>query len=108
MRGGPAAAVVSELMSRRPSMDMCSVRGMGVAVIVRMSTLTRKLFEAFLVLDAEPLLFVDDQQAQVLEVDVVAEQPVRADEDIDLPSRARARMSLACLGGLEAVEDFDR
>ncbi len=32
----------------------------------------------------EALLFVDDQQPEVLELDVLGEQPVRADDDVDL------------------------
>ena len=37
-------AVVSELMSRRPSMLMCNVRGIGVADIVSTSTVFRICF----------------------------------------------------------------
>ncbi len=47
-------------------------------------------FEPLLVLDAEPLLLVDDQQAQVLEGHVAAEEPMRADQDIHLALRASA------------------
>ena len=36
-----SGGVASELISRRPNSDMCSVRGIGVAVIVRTSTSTR-------------------------------------------------------------------
>ena len=39
--------------------------------------------EPLLVLDAEPLLLVDDDQAQVLERDVLLDDPVRADQDVD-------------------------
>ena len=35
-------------------------------------------------IDAEPLLFVDDHQAQVVELDVLRRQAVRADDDVDL------------------------
>ena len=44
--------------------------------------------EPLLVLDAEPLLLVDDDQAEVLERDVLLDEPVRADQDVD---RARPR-----------------
>ena len=37
------------------------------------------LFKLFLVLDAEPLLLVDDDKAQVLEFHIAGQQPVRAD-----------------------------
>jgi hypothetical protein len=43
-----------------------------------------QLLEALLVADAEVLLLVDDQQAQVLEVHVLGEQRMGADHDIDL------------------------
>ena len=39
--------------------------------------------EPLLVLDAEPLLLVDDDQAQVLERDVLLHDPVGADQDVD-------------------------
>ena len=39
--------------------------------------------EPLLVLDAEPLLLVDDDQAQVLEGDVLLDDPVGADQDVD-------------------------
>ena len=58
-------------MSRTPSSDMCSVRGIGVAVSVSTSTVVPQRLEPLLHFDAEPLLFVDDHQAQVVELDVV-------------------------------------
>ena len=42
-----------------------------------------ELAQQLLLLDAEALLLVDDDQAEVLRADVAAEQPVRADEDVD-------------------------
>jgi hypothetical protein len=39
--------------------------------------------EELLVLDAETLLLVDDDQAQVLETDVGLDEPVGADDDVD-------------------------
>ena len=36
---------------------------------------------------AEAVLLVDDQQAEVLERDVLLQQAVRADDDVDLPVR---------------------
>ena len=47
-----------------------------------------QVLEPLLVLDAEPLLLVDDDQAEILEVHVLRNQPVRADDDVDF---ARAR-----------------
>ena len=46
-----------------------------------------QLLEPLLVLDAEALLLVDDDQAQVLELHVLRQQPVRADDDVDLAVR---------------------
>ena len=40
--------------------------------------------DLLLVLHAEPLLLVDDEQPEVLELDVVGEQPVRPDHHVDL------------------------
>ena len=37
--------------------------------------------------DAETLLFVDDQQTEILELNVFREQPVGADDDVDLAGR---------------------
>ena len=39
-------------------------------------------FQPFLVLDAEPLFLVDDDQAQVFEPHVFRDEPVRADDDV--------------------------
>ena len=49
-----------------PVSDSSSVRGIGVAVSVSTSTLARMLLDALLVLHAEALLLVDDEQAEVL------------------------------------------
>ena len=42
-----------------------------------------QLLDLFLVADAEVLLLVDDEQAEVLELDRLAEQRMRADHDVD-------------------------
>src|SRR5580658_1000381 len=42
-----------------------------------------ELLEALLVAHAEALLFIDDEQAEILELDVFREQAMGADEDID-------------------------
>ena len=55
-----------------PVSDISSVRGIGVAVSVSTSTFVRHLLDPLLVLHAEALLLVDDEQAEVLERDVVA------------------------------------
>ena len=95
-RAGPAAASSEAEMSRMPSSDMCSVRGIGVAVSVSTSTVCADCLQPLLVLDAEALLLVDDDQAEVLELHVLAEQPVRADDDVDLPLAQRRRATSFC------------
>ena len=42
------------------------------------------LLEALLVHHAEPLLFIDDDQAEIAEDDVLLQEPVRADDDVHL------------------------
>ena len=42
------------------------------------------LFQALFVRDAEALLFVDDQQAEIVKLYVFRKQPVRADDDVHL------------------------
>src|ERR1041384_2357368 len=48
------------------------------------SSIRAQALEPFLVRHAEVLLLVDDHQAEVLELDGLAEQRVGADHDIDL------------------------
>ena len=50
-----------------------------------------QLAQQLLLLDAEALLLVDDQQPEVLGADVAREQPVGADQDVDLALGERAR-----------------
>lgn len=52
-----------------------------------------QLLELLLVLDAEALLLVDDQQAQILKFHVLLEEAVGADEQIDAPCSSRRRVS---------------
>ena len=54
-----------------PTRLISSVRGIGVAVSVSTSTLVLQLLHRLLVLHAEALLLVDDEQAEVLEPDVL-------------------------------------
>ena len=71
-------------MSRRPASDICSVRGIGVARHGDHVDLELELAQQLLLLDAEALLLVDDQQAEVLRAHVAREQAVGADQDVDL------------------------
>ena len=56
---------------------------------------------------AEALLFVDDDQAEVLEL-TSFDQPMRADEDVELARRRSSAISLCFLLGVEAADHVDR
>ena len=69
--------------SRTPESASCKVRGIGVAVSVRTCTSARSCLSFSLCVDAEMLLLVDDEQAEVPEPDGLAEQRMGADDDVD-------------------------
>ena len=60
-----AGGVAMIEISRSPPIAICSVRGIGVAVSVSTSTCVRSFLIRSLWRDAEALLLVDDQQAEV-------------------------------------------
>src|SRR3954464_1435007 len=66
-----------------------------------------ELFEPFLVFDTEPVLFVNDDQSEVLELDVWAEQSVRSDDDVDLSFLDLDEDGGLLLRRLEAAEHRD-
>jgi hypothetical protein len=68
--------------SRTPVRASCRVRGIGVAESVRRDV-RAELLQPLLVLDAEVLLLVDDQEPEVAELDAFAEQRMGADHDVD-------------------------
>ena len=94
-------------MSRMPSSAMWSVRGIGVAVRVRTSTVGAQGLQPLLVLHAEALLLVHHDEAEVLEPHVLAEEPVRPDDDVHRPVgealRGSARFSRAACGSGRAA-----
>ena len=61
-------------------------------------------------LHAEALLLVDDEEAQVLEYDVVGEKAMRADHDVDATPRESHQQLLLFLRRPEATQspDVDR
>ena len=61
-----------------------------------------------LVAHAEALLLVHDQQAQVLELHILAEQAVGADDQVDAARGQPADDAILLRGGLEAREHRDR
>ena len=56
-----------------------------------------QLLQPLLVGDAEMLLLVDDQQAEVLELDALGQQRVGADHDVDRALLHAALVALASL-----------
>ena len=63
-----AGGVFSSVRSRMPVRLISSVRGIGVAVSVSTSTSVLSCLICSLWLDAEALLLVDHEQAEVLEL----------------------------------------
>src|SRR5262249_8051829 len=58
--------------------------------------------------DAEALLLVHDEEAEVLEPDVLGEEAVRADDDVERPLLQAPQDLLALLRRAEAREEVDR
>ena len=95
-------------MSRMPTSDMFSVRGIGVARHRQHVDLLPQLLDLLLVRDAEALLLVDDQQAEIAELDVLRQQPVRADDDVDLAGgEIRRAISFCSALRAEAADHVD-
>ena len=90
-----------------PTRLISSVRGIGVAVSVSTSTLVAQLLHRLLVLHAEALLLVDDEEAEVLELDVAGEQAVRPDHAVDLAGRQPVDDLARLARGEEAAEHLD-
>ena len=67
-----------------------------------------QLLQLLLLRHAEALLLVDDDEAEVLERDVLREDPVRPDDDVERPLGEPAHDLLLLLGGPEAGEEVDR
>ncbi len=64
------------------------------------------LFQAFFVGYAEALLFIDDQQAEILKFNVFGEEPVGADHDIHLAGFELFERLLLLLFGAETGSAF--
>ena len=94
-------------MSRTPASARFSVRGIGVRRQRQDVDLGAELLEPLLVRDAEALLLVDDDQAEVAELDVLRQQPVRADDEVDR-AVARARRAPAPARAAETNRDSSR
>ena len=88
------------LMSRTPESDICSVRGMGVAVSVSTSTCSRSSFICSLCCTPKRCSSSMTTSPRSFGATSRPEQAVRADEDVDLALRKPS--SAACLLGFGA------
>ena len=61
--------------------------------------LRSEVLEVLLMGDSEALLFIDDEEAELREIDILREQAMGADEDVD-PPLARVFDGLPRVGGL--------
>ena len=68
--------------SRSPYSVSASVRGIGVAVITRTSGCQSLVAKRRALQHAEPMLFVDDDEAQLLESHVALHQRMGADHQV--------------------------
>ena len=68
-----------------PVRAISRVRGMGLAVSVMHVDALGHAFHGLLVGHAEALLLVDDEETEFLELHVLGQQPVRADDHVDAP-----------------------
>ena len=68
------------------------MRGIGVAVITSTSGSLPMPLQHRALLDAEPVLLVDDDEAELRERRVAVEQRVRADDDVDVAASSPAAM----------------
>ena len=96
--------VAMTLMSRTPLSAICKVRGIGVAVSVSTCASALSRFKPLLVGDAEMLLLVHDDEAEVVERDGGAEQRMGADDDVDFAAGDAALDRGLLLGGHQARE----
>ena len=94
-------------MSRMPSSAMCSVRGIGRGGEGEDVDGGAEGLEPLLVLDAEALLLVDDDQAEILELHVLLHQAMGADEDVDGAGGGVLEDLADLASRAEAVDDLD-
>ena len=78
-------------MSRTPNSDMCSVRGIGVAVIVSTSTVARSALSRSLTSTPNRCSSSMINRPRFVKLHVGRRQPMRADDDVELPVGQPAR-----------------
>ena len=94
-------------MSRMPTSDMFSVRGIGVAVMVRTSTFLRICLMRSLWATPKRCSSSTTSKPEILEVDVLRQQAMRADDHVEPAGRQRFERFLDLLLGAEAADHFD-
>lgn len=67
----------------------------------------KQLLEFFLMFDAEALFFVDNGEAEIFELDVFGDDPMGADDDIDVPGFEGSDGFPDFFGRGETAEHFD-
>ena len=91
-------------MSRSPASDICSVRGIGVALIEITSTLSLSWRISSFCLTPKRCSSSTTSRPSVLRAHVAREQAVRADQDVDL-ALGEALDRVALLGGAAEAGD---
>ena len=101
----PGGSSSSTLTSRSPYTVIAAVRGIGVAVITSTSgTVAAGLLpQRGALLDAEPVLLVDDDDAEAVELDPLLDQRVGADDDVDRCRRPSPASTPPALGAAHPV-----
>ena len=95
------------LKSLMPERAWFSVRGMGVALSVKTSTSLRNWTSRSLWATPKALLFIHHRETQVLEANVLLQQPVGADHDIYVAGLEVRNHFLLFLGRTEAAENLN-
>ena len=65
------------------------------------------MLQRLLVAHAEAVFFIDDDETELLELQLFAEQLVGADEDVDAAVSGGIQRGFLLFGGLEARQHFD-
>ena len=103
----PSGGVVRFEMSRMPSSAMCSVRGIGVAESVRMSTRARIALRRSFCLTPKRCSSSTITRPRFAIETSLREQPVRAHDDVHRAVRQSGQRPLVLARGVEAGERSD-
>ena len=86
---------------------MLSVRGIGSGCQRQDVDFGAQLLETFLVLHAESMLLINDEEAEPIEPDRALQQPMRADHDVDASGVEPGKNVVHFLGGPESRQRLD-